>query len=100
MPKTLGEVNTFNTYGHYEFQSIADRFGLNPETVSKEWTDLLISMVQEDCYCDKLKYKPESFWPFYLKKTHLYWGEAIKRLIRIVLVCPPAVLMLREASVS
>jgi hypothetical protein len=85
MPKTLGEINT---YGHYEIQSIADRFGLNPETVSKEWTDLLISMVQEDGYCDKLKNKPESFWPFYLKRTHLYWGEAIKRLIRIVLVLP------------
>jgi hypothetical protein len=45
-------------------------------------------MVQEDGYCDKLKNKPESFWPFYLKKTHLYWGEAIKRLIRIVLILP------------
>ena len=74
MPKTLGEVYR---YGHYEIQSIADRFGLNPETVSKEWTDLLISMVQEDGYCDKLKNKPESFWPVYLNKNHLHWGQAI-----------------------
>ena len=61
---------------------------MNVLTASKEWVDLLLSMVQEDGYCGKLKQNPEHFWPKYLNKKHLNWGKTILRLIQIILVLP------------
>lgn len=89
VPKYLPQsVATAMTFGHYEIQTLADRFGLNPDIASKQWQDLLISMIQQDNYCTTLQYKAERFWPYYLKKTSLDWGRTIQRLIRIVLVLP------------
>ena len=51
-----------HSYGHYEIQTIADRFSLDPTIASKEWINLLISMIKKDGYCDKLNQKPEHFF--------------------------------------
>jgi hypothetical protein len=85
LPRSMPEAIM---YGHKEVQTLAERFELDPEVASKEWTDLLISMINDENYCKRLKYTPERFWTLYLKKTNLVWGSTIQRLIRIVLVLP------------
>ena len=42
MPRTVKEAHS---NGHYEIQTIANRFSLDPTTASKEWINLLISMI-------------------------------------------------------
>lgn len=89
VPKKLPRnINEALVYGHKEIQNLAEKFSMDAETASTEWTNLLISMIQEDGYCDRLSKKPENFWPYYLRKTNLNWGTTIVRLIRIVLVLP------------
>ena len=64
------------TYGHKEIQNLANRFDLEEETVSKEWTNLLTSMIDEDRYCEQVKFTAESFWPLYLRK-HTSLGKIV-----------------------
>ena len=85
LPLTVSEAFF---YGQNEVQELARKFNLDPETVSKEWINLLISMLDEDGFCDKLQKTAESFWPAYLKRTDLNWGISIARLIRTILVLP------------
>lgn len=47
VPKYLPQsVSEANSYKHKEIQTIAKQFDLNPSTLNKEWTDLLISMIE------------------------------------------------------
>ena len=72
VPKKLPRItNEAFVYGHDEIQELAKKFDLDAETATKEWIDLLISMIQEDGYCNNLHKKPENFWSYYLRKTDL-----------------------------
>ena len=74
LPKTESEAFV---YGHSEIQQLAETFNLNPALASTEWTDLLVSMILEDGYCNNLNKKPEYFWPYYLKKKLISNGAAL-----------------------
>ena len=88
VPKKLPpNRNNALTYGQKEIQSLAKRFDLNPLTASNEWVNLLTSMIEQDAQC-KYAQEPETFWPYFLTRKDIVWGETIKRLIRIVLVLP------------
>jgi hypothetical protein len=76
------------TYGHNEIQNIASRFNLDPASASREWVNLLTSLVTNEHFCNRVTWTPEKFWSFYLRSGNIDWQPTIKRLIQIVLVLP------------
>jgi hypothetical protein len=89
VPKKLPtELVPAEIYGLSSIQNLANRFKLDPLKTSKEWTELLQSIIPMNTFCRQVKKPADIFWSYYLRKADAKWGDNIKALIKTVLALP------------
>lgn len=79
------------TYGITKIADINIFFKITSnDEITKQWQDLLISMIRSDRYCQirTTKTTASAFWSQLLKWPEIDWGTEIKQLVRTVLSLP------------
>jgi hypothetical protein len=74
-------------YGVEELKLICNKFGYDYLTIFEDWKRVLKNIISRADFCQIGKSDPNYFWPYFLNKQ-VGWTEALKKMIRTVLVIP------------
>lgn len=86
--KFPAEEHELRTYGQLEVFRLADIFNLPNNDLHNQWRALLISLHNDDMFCQKKNLHPRDFWSHYLSQKEEYFGNEIKRLVQVILTIP------------
>lgn len=72
-------------YGKEKIEKMAIKLGMDPETLTREWAYLFLSILESPSY-DKYRYgqTTEPFWSAVLRDKKLNWTDTTRYFIRVV----------------